>query len=312
MRCRHFGTVPGRTVIRRVVVRGQSLDPCVSLCRWLDGSHGHCCRSTAWRSPRASVSGSRWRVSRRVSSRRTFHCVDSERARSVPRGPRGRQQRQCGRTAGGRPPRNQLGRRRIDGHRVGGHAVRRVSEQSRRAFHDSRIGVRAGSTGGLALNLRQPDVRDDLSSLQPRATLQPGVEQHHGRHVFCPRHDPRFSGDARLWAVFTDVDQQGSGAAAPYSRTAGAYSDSASTVVEYYGADNRLLFRSAVPASPGNASLSFFGAMFSDARIARVRIAAGSLAPGPFDDVADVVMMDDFVYGEPQAASVAVSSTGRR
>jgi hypothetical protein len=113
-------------------------------------------------------------------------------------------------------------------------------------------------------------------------------------------------------AIFSDVDQQGAGGlAAPYSRGA-AYDQNASTVMEFYGADNRLLFRSAAPASPGDASLSFVGVMFSDARIARVRIIAGSMAPGPFDDVADIVMMDDFVYGEPQAASVAVSAAGRR
>ena len=115
-------------------------------------------------------------------------------------------------------------------------------------------------------------------------------------------------------AVFTDVDQQGSGAlgAEPYSRRTARYNQSASTAIEFYGADNRLLFRSAVPASPGNASLSFFGAMFGDARIARVRITAGNLAPGPFDDIEDVVMMDDFVFGEPQAGSAAPNSVGRR
>jgi hypothetical protein len=41
--------------------------------------------------------------------------------------------------------------------------------------------------------------------------------------------------------------------------------------------------------------------VFEDARIARVRITSGNVAPGPDDDAKlDIVMMDDFLYGEPQ------------
>jgi hypothetical protein len=47
--------------------------------------------------------------------------------------------------------------------------------------------------------------------------------------------------------------------------------------------------------------LSFFGIVLNDARIAKVRIVTGAV-PGA-DDTAksDVVMLDDFIYGEPQA-----------
>ena len=56
-----------------------------------------------------------------------------------------------------------------------------------------------------------------------------------------------------------------------------------------------------VPASPGGGNLSFFGIVFGDARIASVRIQAGNVAPGASDDARhDIVMMDDFIYGEPQ------------
>jgi hypothetical protein len=45
--------------------------------------------------------------------------------------------------------------------------------------------------------------------------------------------------------------------------------------------------------------------VFDDARIARVRITTGDVAPGPDDDeVRDIVMMDDFIYGEPQCLSL--------
>jgi hypothetical protein len=97
-------------------------------------------------------------------------------------------------------------------------------------------------------------------------------------------------------AVFTDVDKpDGSGPSQDRS------SRGASTLIEYFGADGELLFSSFVPASPGDGSLSFFGIVFEDARIARVRITSGNVAPGPDDDARnDIVVMDDFLYGEPQ------------
>lgn len=72
-----------------------------------------------------------------------------------------------------------------------------------------------------------------------------------------------------------------------------------STLIEFYGAHGELLFTSNAPASPGDGNLSFIGAVFTDARVARVKIIAGDAAPGPNDDRKDIVMMDDFFYGEP-------------
>jgi hypothetical protein len=74
-----------------------------------------------------------------------------------------------------------------------------------------------------------------------------------------------------------------------------------STLIEYFDRNGKLIFSSFVPASPGDGSLSFFAIKFDDARIASVRITAGNVAPGPNDDLQhDIVMMDDFIYGEPQ------------
>jgi hypothetical protein len=97
-------------------------------------------------------------------------------------------------------------------------------------------------------------------------------------------------------AVFTDVDQpDGSG---PGGKRGNRGS---STLVLYYGADGKLLYSSFVPASPGDGTFSFLGIVFADARIAHVRIISGDVAPGPDDDPnRDVVVMDDFIYGEPQ------------
>jgi hypothetical protein len=88
-------------------------------------------------------------------------------------------------------------------------------------------------------------------------------------------------------AVFTDVDKRGNG--------------NASTRIEYFDADGDLLFSSFVPALRGDGNLSFLGIVFDEARIAQVQITSGNVAPGP-DDLGkhDIVMMDDFLYDEPQ------------
>ena len=98
-------------------------------------------------------------------------------------------------------------------------------------------------------------------------------------------------------AVFTDVDQpDGSGPGEKHGNRG------ASTLMEFFGVNGELLFSSYVPAAPGDGNLSFFGIKFNDARIARVRIITGNTAPGPDDDGKnDIVMMDDFIYGEPRA-----------
>lgn len=98
-------------------------------------------------------------------------------------------------------------------------------------------------------------------------------------------------------SVFTDVDQpDGSG---PATKRGNRH---ASTLIEYYGVNGELLYSSFVPASPGDGGFSFFGVVFPDARVARVRITSGDVAPGPNDsEKNDVVMMDDFIFGEPQS-----------
>src|SRR6202162_1898394 len=94
--------------------------------------------------------------------------------------------------------------------------------------------------------------------------------------------------------VFTDVDSPDGSRLR--DRTGNRRS---STLTEYYGTHGDLLFTSISPASPGDGNLSFIGVVFGDARVARVRIIAGDVAPGPNDDRTDIVMMDDFLYGEP-------------
>ena len=109
-------------------------------------------------------------------------------------------------------------------------------------------------------------------------------------------------------AVFSDVDQpDGSG---PGSKRGNR---GASTIVQYFGTKGELLFSSWVPASPGNGGFSFLAIMFPDARIASVRILTGDEPGGPDDTPeVDIVMMDDFIYGEPRVATSATAINRNR
>jgi hypothetical protein len=93
-------------------------------------------------------------------------------------------------------------------------------------------------------------------------------------------------------AVFTDVDRP--------DGAAGGIRGS-SSLIQCFGVDGQLLFSNFVPSSPGQGGVSFLGVTFEDARIASVRIRSGNAVPGADDGgTQDVVMMDDFIYGEPQ------------
>lgn len=75
------------------------------------------------------------------------------------------------------------------------------------------------------------------------------------------------------------------------------------TTIEYFDASGASLGRFSVPAGPAG-GLSFLGVSFpSDTRVGRVRISSGSapLAAATYDgDDVNLVVMDDFIYGEPQ------------
>ena len=79
------------------------------------------------------------------------------------------------------------------------------------------------------------------------------------------------------------------------------------TSLEFFDASNASLGKFFVPTFDGG--LSFLGITVGagDPRIARVRVTAGNTPLGPNDTAtADVVAMDDFIYGEPIAADAGV------
>lgn len=85
-------------------------------------------------------------------------------------------------------------------------------------------------------------------------------------------------------SVFSDVDLAGN------------------TSIEYFTLGGRSLGAFDVPPFVGSETFSFLGVTFSNAVVGRVRITTGN-ASVPLDEggAADVVVMDDFIYGEPQA-----------
>jgi hypothetical protein len=85
-------------------------------------------------------------------------------------------------------------------------------------------------------------------------------------------------------AVYTDIDE------------------AENTAFEYFGANGKSLGKFSAPVSKDG--LSFLGVAFPTPVVARVRIEYGSGKLGPDESANyDVAVMDDFIYGEPHAAS---------
>ena len=143
-----------------------------------------------------------------------------------------------------------------------------------------------GPGGGLVTLFNNPTYGSIFATFSPFRLFTPVGSNITEALFFAPGSSGTVPATVRgFGAVFTDVDQ--------HRKT--------STVIEYFGADGEPLFRTFVPAAPGDAGLSFLGIVFDDPLIAHVRITSGNVAPGPDDQgKEDVVMMDDFLYAEPQ------------
>jgi hypothetical protein len=146
---------------------------------------------------------------------------------------------------------------------------------------------------GLATTFANPSYETVFQAFSPVRLFSPIGSNLTDVQFFVPGGDVPAT-TRGFGAVFSDVDKQfgwdRKGKVQP------------STYIEYYSANGRLLLSSFVPASPGDAGLSFLGVTFDDPRIAGVRIKGGNVAPGAHDGRKyDVVVMDDFLYGEPQA-----------
>jgi hypothetical protein len=145
-----------------------------------------------------------------------------------------------------------------------------------------------GPQGGLAAFFNNPTYATIFSTFSPSRLFTPVGSNITEALFFVPgSNGAKPATVTGFGAVFTDVH-------APGKR-------GASTRLDYFDKDGNLIFTGFVPPSPHSNGLSFFGIVFEDARIARVHIKTGDVAPGPNDDRRhDIVVMDDFFYGEPQ------------
>jgi hypothetical protein len=146
-------------------------------------------------------------------------------------------------------------------------------------------------TSGLATLFGNADYETIFSAFSPVRLFSP-IDSNFTKAVFFVPGGLVPATTRAFGAVFTDVDTAD-------DRGFGSHHRRDDSVIEYLDRRGRVLFKGTVPASPGDASLSFFGIVLEDADIAAVRITAGAV-PGARDSRRDVVMMDDFIYAEPQ------------
>jgi len=149
-------------------------------------------------------------------------------------------------------------------------------------------GLAQATPAGLAVLFNNPTYANIFATFSPSRLFTPvGTNVTNGSFFVPGSNGLAPAVVSGFGAVFTDVDQGG-------DKGVGAR-------VEFFDVRGKELFQTIVPASPGDGSLSFIGIKFADARIASIRITTDH-TPGPNDDSKnDIVMMDDFIYGEPQS-----------
>jgi hypothetical protein len=170
-------------------------------------------------------------------------------------------------------------------------------------FSTDGIGFIQAPASGIATAFGNPQYASIFAAFSPVRLFTPLDSNFTNTQFFVPGGNGSVAATTRAFgAVFTDVDSadgndRGNGYAHGRRKN--------DTTIEYLDKWGRILFRGVVPASPGTASLSFFGIILDDADIASVRIFAGGNAAGDHGGVDDdrrnnIVMMDDFIFGEPQ------------
>lgn len=163
-------------------------------------------------------------------------------------------------------------------------------------FTTDGIGFIQAPLSGLASAFGNPQYESNFAAFSPVRLFSPLDGNLTKVQFFVPGSNGSAAARVRAFgAVFTDVDTPNGG-----DRGNGNGRRKDDTTIEYLDKWGRILYRSVVPASPGTATLSFFGIVLEDAEIASVRISAGD-TPGPDDGRRnDIVMMDDFLFAEPQ------------
>ena len=80
------------------------------------------------------------------------------------------------------------------------------------------------------------------------------------------------------------------------------------TTVSFFDRNGLEILTESVPVADGG--LSFLGVAFDDFEVASVSISLGTGVLGDDDDLVDVVVMDDFIFGEPQSVAEPAGLVG--
>jgi hypothetical protein len=151
--------------------------------------------------------------------------------------------------------------------------------------------VSANAPGPVRFSSLQPSFATAFSTFSPQRLFTPLGSPITDTTFFVPGTDTQATTNG-FGVVFTDVDTAGSAR------------------LDLIGPNGEQLGRFPVPPTAGDGSLSFVGVSFdAGERIARARTISGAAAitptPGQLDVTqggpADLVVMDDFIYGEPRA-----------
>jgi hypothetical protein len=146
--------------------------------------------------------------------------------------------------------------------------------------------TQAAATGGLlSLDLINPSYASNFAPFSPNRLFTPlGSNITHGVFSIPGTGGSVAAGVRGFGAVFSDVDLPGSS-------------------IEYFDAFGDSLGVVQVPSISGDQTFSFVGITLTPAEglISRVAITTGTTPLGPTEGRGvDVVVMDDFLYGEPQ------------
>jgi hypothetical protein len=149
--------------------------------------------------------------------------------------------------------------------------------------------TQAAATGGLlSLDLINPTYANLFATFSPNRLFTPlGSNITDGSFSIPGSGGATAAGVRGFGAVFSDVDLADT------------------TSIEYFDTDGNSLGVFDVPEFQGDQTFSFFGITTSGAEplIGSIRIVTGNAALGPNESAeVDLVVMDDFIYGEPQLA----------
>jgi hypothetical protein len=148
-------------------------------------------------------------------------------------------------------------------------------------------GFRVDSTDFTSIN---PALAGQFRFFSQKKTFMPVGSQLMDVHFFLAGQE-QFANVTGFGVMFSDVDRAGS------------------TKLSFFDANDQLIGTFNAPARSGSKEFSFLGVLYTGPIVARVRITSGD-APlnGTAVDVSnggtsDLVVMDDFVYGEPRLGS---------